>query len=154
MGRNPAAARSSDTGDDIMLKTGKLILATLVAALALPAAAGSWPNVPGSKGRPWKPSIAAADAPTSLEQYRAFPSEEYRGKKAFARDSAPVREAAATKDGFEFVGGDTGWQLSQHKYVRSGGRFVHSDECDHVVRTARAPSAEEVEAGRTLSPGA
>ncbi len=44
--------------------------------------------------------------------------------------------AAAGTDGFTYVGGETGWEPSQHKYVQGATGMVHSDECDHAVRPA------------------
>ena len=67
-----------------MFRTGRLILAMAVAALALPAAAGSWPNVPARK------------------------------KATNVTQPAPAKSAVAREDGFEFVGGETGWQLKSH----------------------------------------
>ena len=140
-----------------MLKTTRILIAVAIGALAVPALAGSWPNIPGSKAK-WtaKPAVTAPRAEESSEglaQYRYFPSEEFRGSKSFAAGTAAKPATASVKDGFEFVGGDAGWQLAQHKYVLSGGRFAHSEECDHARRTALAPTLEEVDAARRLSPG-
>jgi hypothetical protein len=44
--------------------------------------------------------------------------------------------AAAGADGFTYVGGDAGWEPSQHKYVQGANGMVHSEECDHAVRPA------------------
>jgi hypothetical protein len=44
--------------------------------------------------------------------------------------------AAAGTDGFTYIGGDAGWEPSQHKYVQGAAGVVHSDECDHAVRPA------------------
>jgi hypothetical protein len=46
--------------------------------------------------------------------------------------------AAAGSDGFSYVGGETGWEPSQHKYVQGPGGLVHSDECDHAIRPANS----------------
>lgn len=152
------------------MRNARIILAATVAAIALPAAAGSWPNLPARKPAAAKaPATWTAvppqsrdgfveergDAVSSLEQYRYFATEEYRGKAAFAAQAAPAEaQPSLSRGGFEFVGGDTGWQLSQHKYVLSGGRFVHSDECDHAIRVVKAPTAQEIEAVRSAAPGA
>ena len=81
------------------MRTGRFMLAAAIAALALPAAAGSWPNLPASKPAVAKPRLSltavppqsrdgfvdeAGDAVSSLEQYRYFPTEEYRGKATIA----------------------------------------------------------------------
>ena len=152
------------------MRATTFVLAAAIAALALPAAAGSWPNLPARKPAEAKPStsivavppqsrdgfvIGAGDEISSLEQYRYFPSEEYRGKATFSFGAAAAKAPdTLSKGGFEFVGGDTGWQLSQHKYVLVGGKFAHSEECDHVIRMVKAPTAEELEAARKVSPGA
>ena len=152
------------------MRTGRFIIAAVIAALALPAAAGSWPNLPARKPAAAKPlfSLAAVppqsrdgfveeagDAVSSLEQYRYFSTEEYRGKGTIEYASeAPRAATTLSKGGFEYLGGDTGWQLSQHKYVRVAGKFVHSEECDHAVRTVKAPTAEDIEEARKAYPGA
>lgn len=46
--------------------------------------------------------------------------------------------AAAGSDGFSYIGGETGWEPSQHKYVQGPGGLMHSDECDHAMRPAKA----------------
>ena len=46
--------------------------------------------------------------------------------------------AAAGSDGFSYVGGDTGWELNQHKYVQGPAGLMHSDECDHAIRPANS----------------
>lgn len=131
-------------------RTGKLAAAVAIAMLALPAAAGSQPNFD-----------EAGDAIASLEQYRYFPNEEKtHGKKSFAWGGAvPQRldtAAVGTRsvNGFDYIGGEGGWQPSQHKYVRIAGRFAHSDECDHLIRTAKAPTPAELESARKFYGGA
>ena len=109
-----------------MLKTLKLAAVAAATALVLPAIAGpSWPPTP-----PRDPGKAPA--------------------------AVKVVKAPETRsvNGFEYVGGDAGWQLSQHKYEFVNGRFAMSDECDHAIRTAIAPTPTEVEKARQLSPGA
>lgn len=130
-------------------RNGKLAVAIAIAMLALPAAAGSRPNIE-----------AEGDAVASLAQYRYFYNEEKtQGDKSFAWGSAVqqrVDTAAVgtrTVNGFEYIGGEGGWQPSQHKYVRVAGRFAHSDECDHVIRTAKAPTPAELESARKFYGG-
>lgn len=162
-----------------MLKTGKLIAAMAIATLALPAMAGSWPNLPARKApvnaaQPAPTKSPAASLPQSadgyvaeggaggwpLEQYRYFRPEEGRGELVYAprklAASQPAKNVATAKgsvNGFEYVGGEAGWQLAQHKFVWSAGRFAHSDECDHVIRVAKAPTPAELESVRKLYPG-
>ena len=152
------------------MRTGRFMLAAAIAAIALPAAAGSWPNLPASKPAVAKPRLSltavppqsrdgfiegTGDAVSSLEQYRYFRTEEYRGKDTIAyTDSAPDTADTLSKGGFEYIGGDAGWQLSQHKYVRVAGKFQHSEECDHAVRAVKAPTPREVEEVRKVYPGA
>lgn len=51
------------------------------------------------------------------------------------------------------VGGEGGWEPSQHKYVWSAGGFAHTDGCDHAIRAVRAPTLEDLEWARSVSPG-
>jgi hypothetical protein len=119
-----------------MLKTMRLISVAAVAALALPALAGSWPPIAPRKATT-KPAVVAAPA-----------------KPAAAATTAAAKPATAALAGFEQAGGDAGWQLVQHKYDFLDGKFTMSDECDHAVRIAQAPTPAEVESARRLSPGA
>ena len=160
-----------------MLKTGKLITAIAVATLALPAVAGSWPPIlPARKAQagttqpaPTKPSAAnftqsqdgyareGEDGTWRREQDRYFRSEDGPQERTFAprklaASQPAVNVATAKANGFEYTGGEAGWQLSQHKYVLKAGRFAHSDECDHVIRTAKAATPAELESARLLYP--
>lgn len=109
-----------------MLKTLKLVTIAVAAALALPAFAGpSWPPTPPRKDSGKVPAIV---------------------KIVKAPETRVV-------NGFEYVGGESGWQLAQHKYDFVNGKLVMSDECDHVIRTVRAPTPAEVEQARQFSPG-
>lgn len=110
-------------------RTGKLVAAVAIALLALPAAAGSWPNI--------SPRKAPAKASQTTAPAVATPR--------------PIDENAS---GFEYIGGEGGWQPSQHKYVWSSGGFAHSDECDHAIRTAKASTAADLERNLTLYGGA
>jgi len=51
--------------------------------------------------------------------------------------------AAAGADGFTYIGGEGGWEPSQHKYVQGAAGMVHSDECDHAVRPANTARLSE-----------
>ena len=112
-----------------MSKALRLITIAAATALALPALAGSWP--------PIAPRKAANTAATTT---RVAP--------------AKAPDAARSVNGFEPVAGEAGWQLSQHKYVYAGGKWRHSDECDHVIRSASVPTPADIERNRTFSPGA
>ena len=46
--------------------------------------------------------------------------------------------AAAGADGFTYIGGEGGWEPSQHKYVQGAAGLMHSDECDHAIRPANS----------------
>lgn len=153
-------------------RTAKVAIAIAIAALALPAAAGSWPNIPARKSptktitavnaQPAEGSSVEAGIAGSLEEYRYFPNEEKtHGKKSFAwGGAAPQRvdtayaAGARSVNGFEYIGGEGGWQPSQHKYLWSAGRFAHSDECDHAIRMAKAPTPDELESARKFYGGA
>lgn len=110
-----------------MLKLGKWWMTLAVASLALPALAGT-PS-------PWnKPSSKAAQT-----------------SAAVVEPAAPKANVATS--GFEYAGGDTGWQIAEHKYVLSDGRFVHSADCDHAVRSRPSLTPADIEAGRALYSG-
>lgn len=70
--------------------------------------------------------------------------------RAFASSAAPSRAENATP----FVGGEAGWQPTQHKYVRSAAGLVHSNECGHAIRSVKAPTAAELDANLKLYGGA
>ena len=108
-----------------MLRIARLIAATAVAALALPALAGSWPTI-----------LPRSAAPKAVQAAQG----------ALAQKSAPP-------DGFEFIGGEAGWQPAQHKMERRAGRWVHSDECDHAIRAAQAAAPQAVDAAHRLYGG-
>lgn len=83
-----------------MLKTMRLISVAAAAALALPALAGSWP--------PIAPRKASSPPAASV---------------------LPVPAAAQRSiDGFEFVGGEAGWQLAQPRYDNVSGTLVRVDD--------------------------
>jgi hypothetical protein len=155
-----------------MLKTMRLISAAAVAALALPALAGSWPPTPPRKTT-HKPAVAAAPAKASAASFPAGsfapapievwqlvqPAYAYENGRfvllnAPAASAATARAQTAVFAGFEPAGGDAGWQLAQHKYDFVNGKLTMSDECDHAIRTAQAPTPTEVDSARRLSPGA
>lgn len=152
-----------------MLKTTRLAAAVAIALLALPAAAGSWPNIAPRKAQQAGSSLVRAPAKSSdgfvaeagenvasLEPVRYFTNEEketvYMPRLSSTAPAAKV--AASYANGFEFVGGETGWQPAGHKFVLSAGRFAHSEECDHAIRVVSGPTPAEVDAARNRSPGA
>ena len=99
--------------------------------------------------------VAAAAATIALPAAAGDGERPYRDP-AKAAAIAPAGTAVATsmaKDGFEFVGGESGWKLAQHKYVWVGGRFQHSDECDHEIRQVKALTPVELKSARDFSPG-
>lgn len=42
-----------------------------------------------------------------------------------------IAKNEVSKDGWRYVGGDTGWELVQHAYAFRGGKLVHADNIDH-----------------------
>jgi hypothetical protein len=69
-----------------------------------------------------------------------------------ASDSRPTsRNARAAKDDWEYVGGDTGCELRQHRYDFVNGRLVHSDDIPHD--TPKPTFAEPNASPRTESGG-
>ena len=110
------------------------IIAIGIAALGVStlaaAGTGSWPQMPSAKPAAASPATSAAKA---------------------ARKMASASDAV---NGFEYIGGEGGWQLVQHHYVMREGKLVHSDECDHVIRAASAaPTMDELETLRRRYPG-
>jgi len=47
-----------------------------------------------------------------------------------------------------------GRQPTGHKFIRVGGTFAHSQECDHAIRIVAAPTPDEIERAKRHSPGA
>ena len=148
-------------------RTATLTAAVAIALLALPAAAGSWPNIAPRKAQQAGSSLVrapsraidgfvaeAGENVASLEQVRYINQKDAAGMTRVARATPAVEAATSYANGFEFVGGDTGWQPAVHKFVWSGGRFAHSDECDHVIRLVSGPTPAESEAAKARSPGA
>lgn len=153
-----------------MLKARNVVLATAIAMLALPAAAGSWPNIPARKPAvvaAAAPLVAAApqsadgfvpeagDAGTSLEQYRYFRAEETPNERrpapVFARAAAaPVDVATGKVNGFEYIGGEAGWQPISHTLVWTAKGFAHSEVCDHAIRMVKGPTPAERDEARKL----
>jgi hypothetical protein len=172
--RGSAAASPSET-EITMSNTARTLTALVIAALSLPAAAGSWPNLPSKT--PAKSTLGssanvrtaatvtpdgfvgeAGEAGWSLRQYRYFRDEDDRGARA-SPALVPVRSAPAANvatgkvSGFEYLGGEAGWQPISHTLVLKAGRLAHSDECDHMIRVVKAPTPEELDAIRYSSPG-
>lgn len=105
------------------------LAALALAATATAADAGSWPPTAAKKS-------AAANPATTVE--------------ATTKKDA----ATATVNGFEYIGGEAGWDPAQHRLLWSDGRLVHSEECDHAIRTAAAvPSIDEMETIHRRYPG-
>jgi hypothetical protein len=110
------------------MKITHVSIALALAGFAIPVLAGnSWPQGPSS---PATKATSAAAAPS------------------------PVRTSSTAAPGnFTYRCDGIGWEITPHKYVFSGGRLVHSDECDHTMRTAEAVTPAVIEAGRKLWPG-
>lgn len=69
--------------------------------------------------------------------------------------AAPAASTQRAPEGkFTYRGDGTGWEVAPHKLVFTGGHLMHSNECDHAVHTAMAPTAAQVDAARIQSPGA
>jgi hypothetical protein len=159
-----------------MTNTTRLILLAAATALALPAAAGSWPPTPPRKAHAVAQSVpSAAQVPVGTP--RAVADFEQVGGDAGWQPAQhkyvyvegkwvhsdecdhAVRARAVTVapqraiDGFEPAGGDAGWQPSQHKYIFANGKFTMSDECDHAIRTVQRPTPAELESDRRLYSG-
>ena len=117
----------------------KTLFAALAAAsLALPAMAGPF--------GPFGTSNASAG------RDRNFKNEEKEYAQVVKR-AAPAATQTTVRDGFTYVGGEAGWQLTPHTLVWAGGRFAHSDKCDHVIRSAKAATPGEIDSSRRSSPG-
>jgi len=146
-----------------MLKTGKLIAAMAIATLALPAMAGSWPPIlrkaPGNTTQPAPTKSPAANF-WGDGYAREGEGGTWGGKLTATQptvDTATqpsVDVATANANGFQYIGGESGWQVAQHKYVWTAGHFAHSSECDHAIHTAKAATPAELESARLLYPGA
>ncbi len=125
-------------------RTAKLAAAVAIAMLALPAAAEQ--AIDGFIAEPGE-NVA------SLAPVRYFANQGTQ-----AGYTPPVAQGTAdslaARSGFEFVGGETGWQPTGHKFIRVGGTFAHSQECDHAIRVVAAPTPDEIERAKRLSPGA
>ncbi len=106
----------------------KSALATAIAFLALPVMAGPTGPFGGSAKPAAKASAAASVHKSSM-------------------DPTPSR------DGFEPVGGEPGWQLAPHRLELRDGHWVHSEACDHEMRPAQLASAKDLDAALKLSPG-
>lgn len=158
-----------------MSKTTQLLVTIALASVAIPASAGSWPSIPRQKAKAPATATTTARAPAAnaatpdgfvegvaesgawLEQYRYFRNEENERPVIVvrAKRDAEARSLSANANaGYTFAPGEAGWQLNPHRLVVERGRLAHSSECDHAVRTARAPTPEELDAARLASPGA
>lgn len=67
---------------------------------------------------------------------------------------------AATKIGdyspdglYVYEGGDSGWQLAQHKKILKDGKWVHTDRIPKNTVTPPAPTAKQVAQDSQKSPG-
>ncbi len=92
----------------------------LLSAIALSFTGLAAQAGPGSGHPVWKPGRTVAQAPA-------------------ARSAGIETRLAATGGDFEFVGGETGWQLRQHRYDLRGGGIAHSPQCI-LAANAAAPA--------------
>ena len=99
-----------------------LVLAAF-AVSATSALAGSWPEIPKRK-------MASA------------PAECCAMKEAKAANTATAAPAIVAADGFEFIGGEAGWQPAVHKFVLTDGHVAHAADCPIALAavTPRAPA--------------
>lgn len=99
-----------------MSRNRNLLLASLVAAsFALPAFAG-------------RPFI------TPDKRFPSIPEK----KEPAASVSTNEATARTTLNGYEYVGGDTGWQLAPHRLVWAAGGFKHASDCPAGAKVAAA----------------
>ena len=98
--------------------------------------------------------------PLANESGTAYRTAEYvvRGGSLVRVDELNAAGSASTQaddqGAFVYRGDGTGWEVAEHKLVFTGGRLVHSNECDHAVHTAMAPTPVDVDKARLQSPGA
>ena len=59
-----------------------------------------------------------------------------RDATASATKSTASAARQVSPDGFEYVGGESGWQLEQHKLAYRDGRFVHAADCPVEIAKA------------------
>ena len=98
------------------LLTSALAIAAMAATSAM---AGGWPNIPARKAATSSDccSVAAKSANATTAQTAKTPR-------------------LISPDGFEYLGGDSGWQLAQHKYEFRNGRFAHAPDCPVSIAKA------------------
>ena len=139
-------------------RTATLVAAVAIAMLALPAAAGSWPTTPRkAPANVAQVRVAQIDASgqaingfiaepgenvASLAPVRYFANERQTGyTPSMAQGTADPR---AARSGFEFVGGETGWQPTGHKFIRvEGDKAVESAEIKMTVAIFKIRGAIE-----------
>ena len=128
-----------------MSKSKSLLADPALAALALPVLAAEQDE-----------SIQFRNAGWSSDQHSYF--EGGARSRSTATNIQAIKKGspttARTADGFETVAGEAGSALVPHKLLWRNGGFVHSDECDHAVRTVAAPTPSEIESAAKLAPGA
>jgi hypothetical protein len=130
-----------------MTRTLSFIAAFAVATLVLPAAAGSWPPAPSSG------KTAAKAVLMQTRHGEMSPATRLHAESNVA-SGANAAATAKVVNGFQYIGGEGGWQVAQHKYVLSNGRLVHSNECVHAYLTAARSNPAEIDGAQGLYPGA
>jgi hypothetical protein len=108
------------------MSTSKLLTSVLAVVALSATGAMAWPNVLVKKQQP-------ATRTASAECCSVAPTK--------TADTATARATKATTrlvsaDGFEYVGGDTGWQLAQHKFELRSGEFKHASDCPVSIAKA------------------
>lgn len=128
-----------------MSKSKSLLAVAVLAALALPVLAAEQDE-----------SIQFRNAGWSSDQHSYFEGGASSSSTATKTQTGikGTYTATRTADGFETVAGEAGSALVPHKLLWRNGGFVHSDECDHAVRTVAAPTPSEIESAAKLAPGA
>lgn len=103
------------------MSTAKLLASAFaIAAMAATSAmAGGWPNATAKKGAQSREDCCSAARNASMTK---------------AETSRTAR--LVSPDGFEYLGGDTGWQLAQHKFEYRSGRLGHASDCPVSIAKA------------------
>ena len=121
-----------------MLNTKRIALALALAGLAMA------PSV-------YAQAFFGTEEGAKQASFRTEENEKVYPGRGKANVVKPATRAAF--DGFTYVGGDTGWEPTSHKLVWVGGKFAHSNECDHEIRMAKAPTPQELDAARRAYSG-
>ncbi len=91
-----------------------IILASLTAAIAIPAMATNGTTIVGGEG---------------TVQFHAMPSTVTRAQ--VQKELAEWRKNPVSADGYREVGGEAGIRMEPHRYDFRNGKFVHADNLPH-----------------------